>query len=231
MTGLFVTGTDTEVGKSVISAALAAGLADRGHAVRALKPLATGGPPPGEDAQLLGLAAGHPPLVHTCFPDPASPERAAREAGRDLDAATLLPWIQGHAAAHAVVVEGVGGWEVPLAPDMRISDLAEELGLPVLIVAANRLGVLNHTLLTVAAVQARGLEVVGVVLNDAFGSHPDLSRWNRDDLRRHLAVPVFSFPRIRVPEDLARAGAGLVRSLRLTETLGMVEPPLAPLAR
>ena len=114
---------------------------------------------------------------------------------------------------------------------MRISDLAEELGLPVLIVAANRLGVLNHTLLTVAAVQARGLEVVGVVLNDAFGSHPDLSRWNRDDLRRHLAVPVFSFPRIRVPEDLARAGAGLVRSLRLTETLGMVEPPLAPLSR
>lgn len=226
MTGLFVTGTDTEVGKTVITAALAAGLAERGHAVRALKPLASGGLPPGEDASLLGEAAGHPPLVYRCFEVPAAPLRAAREAGEEVGWEPLLAWIRGHATAHATLVEGVGGWEVPLVAGRRVSDLAVELGLPVLVVAANRLGVLSHTLLTVAAIRQRGLDVVGVVLNDGVPSedgptHPDLARWNRDDLREELDLPVLSCPRLALPDRLVPAGQGLVEALRLQQVLGL----------
>ncbi len=221
MTGLFITGTDTEVGKTVVTSALAAGLRSRGHAVRALKPLASGGLPPGEDATMLGEAAGHPPLVYRCFEVPAAPTRAAAEAGEEVDWAELLRWIRGQATAHATLVEGVGGWEVPLVPGHRVSDLAVELGLPVLVVAANKLGVLNHTLLTVQAIEARGLKVVGVVLNDIADAHPDLARWNRDDLRTELDVPVLSMPRLRLPERLAPAGGGLVEALGLQELLGL----------
>ena len=221
MTGLFITGTDTEVGKTVITAALAAGLAARGHAVRAIKPLASGGEAPGEDATFLGEAAGHPPLVYRCFETPASPDRAAKEAGESVSWDALLAWIRGQATAHTTLVEGVGGWEVPLLPGKRASDLAVALDLPVLVVAANRLGVINHTLLTVAAVQARGLRVVGVVLNDMSGAHPDLARWNRDDLRGELDVPVLSCPRLALPSRLAVAGQGLVEALALQELLGL----------
>ena len=84
MRGLFVTGTDTEVGKTVVAAALAAALAARGAPVRAVKPLATGSLPPGQDAQRLARAAGHDPLVLHCLPEPAAPDRAARLVGLRL---------------------------------------------------------------------------------------------------------------------------------------------------
>lgn len=162
---LFVTGTDTGVGKSVVTAALAAALADAGVAVRALKPIASGCAPgtPGEDAGLLGLADHHAPEAAFAFPAPLSPHLAAREAGETLDRPTVLAWLRAR-AADVCLVEGVGGWTVPLGPGWRVSDLAVELGAPVLVVARNRLGVLNHTLLTVEAVQQSGLLVAGVVL-------------------------------------------------------------------
>lgn len=215
MRGLFVTGTDTEVGKTVVSAALAAALRARGEPVRAVKPVATGSAPPGADAALLGLAAGHPPLVHRCLLEPCAPDRAARMAGVRLDLAELVEGTRGLVGAGLAVVEGVGGWRVPLTPTADLADLAQALGLPVLVVAANRLGVLNHALLTVDAVRGRGLELAGVVLNDPVGALSTLHTWNAEDLAARVSAPVLRFPHLRSQrrDDLAAAGEALLRGL------------------
>ncbi|MCB9778992.1 MAG: dethiobiotin synthase [Alphaproteobacteria bacterium] len=213
--GLFVTGTDTEVGKTVVTAALAAGLRQRGEPVVALKPLASGGPPPGEDAALLARGAGHAPLCHTCLPEPASPERAALQAGVRLDLADIRAWIHDRAAGSFALVEGVGGWRVPLTATADVADLAADLGLPVVVVAANRLGVLSHTLLTVQAVRDRGLPVAGVVLNDRFGAEP-LADWNAADLAHRVGAPLLRIGAISLDDDgLAAAGRQLLAGLDL----------------
>lgn len=208
---IFVTGTDTDVGKSVVTAALAS--AWRG-AVRAIKPLASGGASGPTDAERIGRAAGHPPLVHSTWTAPVSPHRAALLEGRPLDVESMLDWLD--ALPDPRLVEGVGGWRVPLTVDpfFTVIDLAQHLGFPVLVVAANRLGVLNHTLLTVEAVRSAGLTVVGVVLNDLGGDDASCQH-NLEDLELLLDVPVFPFPRLD-PDDagqLEQAGRELVHRL------------------
>lgn len=207
---LFVTGTDTDAGKTVVTAAIAAALRARGRTVWALKPLATGGPPPGDDATRISAAAGHPPQVFQTAPVPASPERAFQEAGitpPTLDA--LLGWIRAF-EGDDLLVEGVGGWEVPLGGGPRVSDLAEALGYPVVVVAGNRLGVISHTLLTVEAIQRRGLTVRGVVLNDVpGGAEPPLRDWNLTDLRAQLRCPVLPFSQLQAGAPLDERGEAL----------------------
>jgi dethiobiotin synthetase len=122
-----------------------------------------------EDAVVLAEASGGLSLdeVNPVFmPSPVAPYVAGLLENRTVDMAVLVAGYEHLAARHdVVVVEGAGGWEVPLAPMLRMSDLAVKLGLPVLVVAGNRLGVLNHTLLTAAAVAAKGMPCVGVILN------------------------------------------------------------------
>ncbi|MES2638665.1 MAG: dethiobiotin synthase [Myxococcota bacterium] len=211
--GLLVTGTDTGVGKTVVTAALAAALAESGVAVRALKPVASGVAEgdPGEDAALLGAAAGHPPLSLHRLRTPVSPHRAAALDGVTIDPAAILAWVHAH-AGDVTLVEGAGGWEVPFAADWRVSHLGVALGWPVLVVAADRLGVLNHTLLTVAAVQRAGLVVAGVVLTGpADGGVMD----NHAELT-HLLGPVAVRRMPWLPAldraALAEAGRGLLRA-------------------
>jgi dethiobiotin synthetase len=209
--GLFVTGTDTDAGKTVVTAALAACLRARGLPVRAAKPLATGEQPPGADAQRIAAAAGHAPLNLVCLPEPASPDRAAREAGTEIDLAATHDWLRSLGAP--LLVEGVGGWEVPLGRGASVADLGRRLGLPVLIVAPNRLGVLNHVFLTVNAVRARGLWVAGVVLNDSVdrAAAEPLASWNAEDLR-HADIDVVRLG--TVPErGLALEGSRLIVAL------------------
>jgi dethiobiotin synthetase len=185
---LLITGTDTEVGKTVVTAALAAAI----PGVSALKPLASGSAPPGEDALML-----------------------ARAAGMHLDWPGLLNWIRGFEAP--VLVEGVGGFAVPLDRHHRVSDLAVALGYPVLIVAANRLGVISHTLLTVEAILSRGLPLAGVVLNTVpGGATPPLSHWNLSDLRREVPGPVVSFPTVHTDAERLAAGRALLDALSLS---------------
>lgn len=213
MKRLFVTGTDTEVGKSVTTACLAAALAERGP-VRALKPVASGVQPgePGEDAALLALGAGHPaPAGGVTLRTPCSPARAAREEGVDVRLATVLAWVASNAEpAGATLVEGVGGWEVPIGAGWGVPDLAVALGWPVLVVGADRLGCLNHAVLTVKAVRAAGLQVAGVVLARSTGG------WNVEDLRGLLpGVPVVPLPTLASLDRgaLAAAGRGLLAGL------------------
>jgi dethiobiotin synthetase len=168
--GLFVTGTDTGVGKTVVACALARALRARGVDVGVMKPTETGVGPEGPlDAHALRAAAGsHDPIDDVC-PEalalPAAPAVAAAAEGRSID----LPRIRRAAARlrarHAcLLVEGAGGLLVPLAPGFSMADLAAELALPVLVVARARLGTLNHTLLTLEALERRRLALAGVVL-------------------------------------------------------------------
>ena len=185
MTGLFITGTDTEVGKTAITACIAAAYRSRGRTPRAVKPLATGSDGPGEDAEAIAKAAGHAPTVFACFPEPASPERAARQANIEIDHDGFLNWAKAQ-KGDPLLIEGVGGWAVPLTSSLTVEDLAMALKLPVIVVVANRLGMLNHTLLTVEAVRDSGLTLAGVVINNGIGPDTKLQEWNIEDIRRWL---------------------------------------------
>jgi dethiobiotin synthetase len=185
--GVFVTGTGTEVGKTVVAAAIARTLAAQGHRVAVFKPAVTGldeqpadGPisgAPGNlsahrplaDHELLRLAAGSVQSDEEIAPyryaPPASPHLAAAMAGEEIDPARLLEAARNAAdGVDALVCEGVGGLLVPLAHTYLLRDLAVDLGYPLVIAAAPGLGTINHTLLTIESARAAGLEVATVVL-------------------------------------------------------------------
>jgi dethiobiotin synthetase len=170
--GLFVTGTDTGVGKTVVTAAVALGLRARGIEVGVAKPLQTGAvatDPTGDAALLagwLGLAESPQEICPFSFTLPVAPLIAARMEARELTLDEVVEELRRVAARHeALLVEGVGGLVVPLGPDWDVAKLAAVLGLPLLVVARRGLGTVNHTLLTVTTARARGLEVAGVILN------------------------------------------------------------------
>lgn len=173
--GCFVTGTDTEVGKTCVSAALVHWAGRRGRVSAGLKPVAAGitlldGRPVNEDVEALRAAATLPlsaAEVGPCQLDTAcAPHIAAAREGRPIVRAELLGAARALAArAGFLVVEGVGGFRVPLGDDWDSADLATELGYPVVLVVGLRLGCLNHALLTADAVRARGLRLAGWVGN------------------------------------------------------------------
>jgi dethiobiotin synthetase len=172
---LFVTGTDTEIGKTLISAALLRGLSARGLRAAAMKPIAAGaelrdGVWHNEDADQLDAAASVllPPELRTPYllKAPAAPHIVAAEEGVRLEIAPLVAaWREAVTRADAVVVEGVGGFRVPLDDTHDTADLAVALGLPVLLVVGMRLGCISHALLTAEAIAARGLKIAGWVAN------------------------------------------------------------------
>jgi dethiobiotin synthetase len=171
MRGLFITGTDTGVGKTEVACALLAAARAAGRDVVALKP-AQSGVVPGEpsDAERLRAAMGNAlPLEEICpysFAAPLAPAVAARLEGREISLAAILSRARALGAGHeAVLVEGAGGLLVPLTERATYADLAVALGLPVLVVARAGLGTVNHAALTVEALRHRGLTVAGIVLD------------------------------------------------------------------
>ncbi len=171
MRGLFVTGTDTGVGKTEVAAALVEGWRARGLDVAGMKPAQSGvedGLP--TDADRLRAAGGNADPVELACPyslrAPLAPAVAARLEGVTISLDHVLACARELARRHAaVVVEGAGGLLVPLTERETYADLARALGLPVLVVARAGLGTVNHTALTVEALRSRGLAVLGVVLN------------------------------------------------------------------
>ncbi len=171
---LFITGTDTGVGKTRVAALLVRALRAAGTDAVGFKPICCGGR---EDAVALADASGGVALNDVnpvWLRPPVAPYTAAMIEGRIADLALVREKFAQLRAAHAaVIVEGAGGWLVPVTRDFSMADLATEFALPVLVVAANRLGVINHTLLTVAAIRASGLKCAGVVLNHPQEPQPD----------------------------------------------------------
>lgn len=175
MTGLFVTGTDTGVGKTRVSAALLRALVARGRRAVGMKPVASGcrATPDGlrsEDAEAL-LAAGNVPAAYPdvnpyAFGPPTAPHLAAAAVGATIDIGRIGSCYARLAArAECVVVEGVGGWLVPIGRHATMAEVVRALELPVLLVVGLRLGCINHALLTVQAVQAAGCRLAGWVAN------------------------------------------------------------------
>jgi dethiobiotin synthetase len=162
----FITGTDTGVGKTYVTRLILETLRREGIDAVGYKPVACGDR---EDAGILSIASGgialdeiNPVYLNTAV----APYVAAMLENRPVDPAVMLAGFRILAEKHAkIIVEGAGGWEVPLAPNYRISDLAADLALPVVLVAGNRLGALNHILLTVEAIRAKGLVCAGIILN------------------------------------------------------------------
>jgi len=205
----FVTGTDTDVGKTVVAACLASAGSGR---VVAAKAVASGAAPgtAGEDAVLLGEAAGHPPLVHSVFEAPVSPHRAAEREGRVVDVPSLERWARA-LTGDLVILEGAGGWRVPLAWGYDVSDLARVFGAPVIVVASDRLGVVNHTRLTVEAIRSDGMAIAGIVLvrRGSIADRDPSVGSNVDDLRRLLHVPVAVAPHLDPWSRSERIAVGL----------------------
>ena len=192
MPGLFVTGTDTDVGKTFVSCAIVRGLRDAGIDVGVMKPSETGVPPEGPiDVRALVAAAGvDDPIEDVCpfrFDVPAAPLASARAESREVDLDVIAAAYDRLAARHAfMLVEGAGGLFVPVTDTVDMIDLIAEMGLPLLLVARASLGTINHTLLSIEACERRALPIAGVVISHATGKLTDADAQNLVLLRERL---------------------------------------------
>jgi len=223
--GLFVTGTDTGVGKTVVACALLRGLRRRGFDAAGMKAVETGVGAGGPlDAIALREAAGSAdPLELVCpqrFPLPAAPAVAAGAAGGAVDLGSIRAAFAVLAARHdCVLVEGAGGLLVPLTASACMADLARDLALPLLVVARARLGTINHTLLTLEVARSRGLPLAGVVVSDGPEPISAPDRRNLDHLRERLgALWLGELPRL---EEGAEAPAAWIRLDEVSRAAGL----------
>ena len=197
--GFFITGTDTEVGKTIVATALVRALVTRGLRVAAMKPVASGSQrtPQGlrNDDALALMAASNIPAPYErvnpyCFEPAISPHIAAEEAGIAIDLAHIRRNFAALAAAPAdyVIVEGAGGWLAPIGPRTTMKDLANALDLPVVLVVGVRLGCINHALLTKLAIESHGARFAGWIANTLATAMPRLKE-NLDTLTRMFGEP------------------------------------------
>jgi dethiobiotin synthetase len=182
--GFFITGTDTNVGKTVVTAALARALRARDEKVTVFKPVQTGAlvDDAAGDAALLGAECVYG------FAAPLAPIVAGKLEGKTVEMEQILRRLDRLASSSGtLLVEGVGGFLVPLADNLTVADLARSIGLPLVIVARSTLGTMNHTLLTIEAARSRDLTIAGVVLN---GPTDESTAENADVIARFGHVKV-----------------------------------------
>ncbi len=209
--GLFITGTDTGVGKTVVACAVTRALRQAHVMAVACKPVETGvvGSEGEDTARLRAAADGELTAEEACalrFPTPAAPLRAAREAGQEVDVAALTALVTRLRLHHPfVVVEGIGGLGVPLTPKATLLDWLATLHLPCLVVTTPRLGTLNHTWLTLRALRAAHVAVVGMVVNQVVGTEAEPAVVHAvEDLVALCRVPLVArLPEVTAPTDPA----------------------------
>jgi dethiobiotin synthetase len=215
--GLFVTGTDTGVGKTILSAALVAAMAAEGEQVSAYKPVVTGiGEPPEawpQDHELLAEMAGMTPeeVAPLRYAPAVSPHLAAAMAGERIEETRLIDHARTLAGSGTLIVEGVGGLLVPLSEDFTVCDLAAELKLGLLIAARPGLGTINHTLLTLQAARTAGLDVRAIVLTPWPQQPSAMEQSNLETIGRSSEMEVTTLAPVTHPDrdELANAGDGL----------------------
>ena len=219
---LFLTGTDTDAGKTYVATLLVRALRQAGRDCVGLKPICCGGR---EDAEALHAAAGGAISLNEVNPvwlrTPAAPYTAAVIENRPIDLMLIRETFGRVRSAHeSLIVEGVGGWNVPITRDYFIGDLAEEFGLPIAIVVANRLGAINHALLTIEAVRKRGLPCAGLILTRVSADDDVATATNRSMLEELGGLPILADIAYGQPEltvdDLTRLDK---------ETAGLQTPP------
>lgn len=221
----FVTGTDTGVGKTLVSCALLHSFAAQGKSVVGMKPVAVGCNDDGihDDVRQLRLASNVPASLGQinpyCFMQPVAPHLAAEFTGVTISFKRIVEsYTELAAQADVVIVEGAGGFLVPLNAGQDSADLAVELALPIVLVVGMRLGCLNHTLLTVEAISARELMLVGWVANVRDAGMAMLDR-NIAALQQRIAAPLLGMvPHQKQPDAIATASH---LNLRLLDIAGV----------
>jgi dethiobiotin synthetase len=199
--GIFITGTDTEIGKTVIAGGLAAALKTAGVDVGVMKPIASGGVERkgrvvSEDALFLKSAAQVDDALDLinpiCLRHPLAPSVAAELEGVSIDLRQIDEAFAELRQRHEfIVVEGVGGIAVPICEEMLVADMAQRFQLPLLIVARPNLGTINHTVLTVEFARSYNLEICGIVLNVSQGESKGLAEeTNPKELARLTHLPI-----------------------------------------
>lgn len=194
MKGLFITGTDTDAGKTYVTSLMLKALREEGLDAVGYKPICCGGR---EDAYALQSASGGTidlDEINPCWMRSASaPYVAGMFENKELDVASLLGGAHSMAEHHELVLcEGVGGWLVPLLKDYTVADFAKELGWPVLLIVGNRLGALNHTALTVESMRAKGIEPIGMVFNNLSDELDTAEITNKGIAEEITGVPVLT---------------------------------------
>ena len=192
MRNFIVTGTDTEAGKTYVSCLIVKALRERGVNAAGFKPVACGDR---QDARLLretgpeGLTLDE--LNPVFLKNATCPYVAAKLENTQVDKDAIRRAYEALAATHdCVLVEGVGGWEVPIAAGRRFSDMAADFHLPILLVIGNKLGAINHALLTLDAIKARGLECLGIIFNNVKDEWDTACVTNRSMIEEFSDVPV-----------------------------------------
>jgi len=225
MSGIFISGTDTGVGKTVVGCLIARALREAGRSVGVMKPVETGvgerGP---EDAAALARAAGgHTPIERVCpytFKLPATPSVAAAVEGARVDLDRIVHDYRGLARnADTMLVEGAGGLLAPLTPASDMIDLALALELPVLLVARASLGTINHTRLSLAELERRGARLAGVVISHSDGPLSAADQANLGVLLDSLGTGIVGIvpPLAEVPDAVPPRWISL-------ERLGLLDP-------
>lgn len=225
--GVFITGTDTEVGKTVVATALVRSLVEAGQRIAVMKPIAAGAESTPEglrnaDALELMAAANVPARYETvnpfCFKTPTSPHLAAEIDGITIK---LAPIVQGFGqltrASDLVVVEGAGGWYAPLNEAETMADVAAALDVPVVLVVGLRLGCLNHALLTAQAIESRGITLAGWVANHLRPDF-DYAAENIRTLEERLSAPLLDVVAFR-PAPARAEPLGKIAVARIKEVL------------
>ncbi|MDQ5918486.1 MAG: dethiobiotin synthetase [Pseudomonadota bacterium] len=192
----FITGTDTEIGKTYVACALLHAFRQKGLSAIGMKPVAAGTDAAGHNEDVEALIAASSLVAERrlvnpyCFADPIAPHIAATEAGVTIGPEPVQAGLQALGEmAEVVVVEGVGGFVVPLGENFDAADLAGALAIPLILVVGMRLGCLNHALLTVEAIRARGLPLAGWIANRV---DPEMSRFeeNLTTLKSRIDAPL-----------------------------------------
>ena len=233
--GIFITGTDTGVGKTLVACGLAALFKEQGYRVGVMKPAETGcvekdGDLVPEDAVRLKEAAGSSePLENICpyrLVDALAPSVAAERIGVKIDIARIQRIYDDIASRNDItIVEGAGGFLVPLLPHYTYADLAKLLKLPVIVVAANRLGAINHLSLTLESAAARGLRVAGYVWNHLERQSSLAAETNPDALRLLTSIPCLGEIPYIEGGAFERASLAKLFSERLGGILGVLLKP------
>jgi len=199
--GLFIAGTDTDVGKTYVASLLAKSLLSKGTRVGVYKPIASGcfndnGHLRSEDAWQLWHAAGRPKTLHDvtpqCFAAALAPNLAARKENKSVDRKLLRSGIEVWSDREVVLVEGVGGLMSPISDEDLVADVAVDFGYPIIVVVPNVLGAINQTLQILVVAQKYNLDVAGIVINDVCETNDESAESNRAEIERLVTVPILA---------------------------------------
>ena len=216
LNGIFITGTDTGIGKTIVAGGIAAYLKECGVSVGVMKPISSGGT---EDAEFLKQIANlNDPLSlinPIALKNPLAPSVAAELEGMEIDLSSIEKvYNQLKNKYDLLVVEGVGGIAVPLSKNLLVTHLIKQLNLPIIIVGHLGLGTLNHTLLSVAFAEQANLQILGIILNSTHNHAPGLAeQTNPDEIEKITKIPVIGILPYQEEIDLQNPDLSLISGL------------------